>query len=415
MSIRKKTIIFFVIIFTALVVTSSIIVDLIISNEFGDMDMEKSVHTNNQAVKMINSNFEAMMPFTHDWAYWDCLYEYVQGLDDRFPVKNFNSTTLSALEIHAMYILDLNGNIVHKELERPDGTNTSSDVAEYDDVVRNIKPILELDDSNHYVNGYIAGTDNVYFVSAHTILTSTGEGPYQGILLILKRIPIEDPKSNVFISYLEHPVLIHDLTDETVYSEYLDITQELETKDHFSIPVSSTEMQTYSTVKDMFGEPILLIETVYNRNIYQQGQKLLYYTIGSIVIIGFIFALLTYINFDKEIVSGLGQLRDFMAKATTNKMKLRLNLRTNAELSELSDIINRNLDKIVEQQEQLQKNNAVLASNNEQLALKQQEIAKNNQELTELNQAMIGREMKMVELKKEVEMLREKLGQIPLQ
>ncbi len=324
-------------------------------------------------------------------------------------------TTLTSLEINAMYIINLDNEIVHKELLRPDGTPTSEDIPEYDDVERKLLPLLNLDDNNHYIKGYIAGTDNVYFVSAHTILKSTAEGPYQGILLMLKRISIEEPKQNVFLSTVNNPLYIHDLTDTEVSNDYSDILNKLNNEEHVNIPISSSEMRTYSVIKDMFNDPILLFETVYDRSINQQGEKLKYYSIASVTIVALILAILTYINFEKELVNGLKKLTTFMEGVSRDNLtKERLNLRSNEELGVLSDIINRTLDRISDQQIQLEKNNKILAQTNKELELKQQEISRNNKELSELNQAMVGREMKMVELKKEVEVLKEKLGQVPL-
>ncbi len=71
MSIRKKTIYFFITIFTSLIIITSLILDLIISNEFGRLDADKAITTNRHQSQMLNDNFSAMMPFLHDWAYWD--------------------------------------------------------------------------------------------------------------------------------------------------------------------------------------------------------------------------------------------------------------------------------------------------------------------------------------------------------
>jgi chromosome segregation ATPase len=100
--------------------------------------------------------------------------------------------------------------------------------------------------------------------------------------------------------------------------------------------------------------------------------------------------------------------------AKNPQTKERLALHTNKEMSILSDTLNNMLDQFSKQQRIVEKNNQELERINKQIADKQQELAKSNQELSELNQAMIGREMKMVELKKEVELLRSRLGQQPL-
>lgn len=413
MSIRKKAILFFSSFIIALVIIGGLALDLIITNNFGALEKENAEKDIMHHKEMLELNLIAMHPIVDDWSLWDDMYDYVQDPNPDFESSNLGESTLESLHLQAMYIWNKDGELVHKDISTDNILNLAN--TDFDEITRKVKPLLDLGDDHKFFSGYVADNNNVFFVGAHSILRSDTSGPYQGIFLVLRHVHTEDPKSDMFLSGINTPVNLYKIKDPTVQEDFKSILSELEKNMTVTITVGQNEIKSYTLAKDLFGEPVILFESTFTREIYQQGLQVKSFAEIAITIIALVIGFFAYYQFDNELIKGITTITAFMQIVAKNpQSKERLALHTNQEMSILSDTLNNMLDQFSEQQRTVEKSNLELARINKQIADKQQELAKGNQELSELNQAMIGREMKMVELKKEVELLRSRLGQQPL-
>lgn len=413
MSIRKKAIIFFSAFIISLVIIGGLALDLIITNNFGSLEKENAEASIMHHKEMLELNLVALHPIVDDWSLWDDMYDYAQDHDPDFEDSNLGENTLESLHLQAMYIWNRDGELIHKDVITDNSVNMTA--TDFDELTRKIKPLLDLGDDHKFYSGYVANDNNVFFVGAHSILKNDASGPYQGIFLVLRHIDTEDPKSDLFLGSVNTPVNLYQLNNPDVAKAKGSILSELEKNMTVTVTIGPNEIKSYTLAKDIFGEPVLLFESTFTRDIYQQGLQVKTFAEIAITLIALVVGFFAYYQFDNELIKGISIITTFMQLVAKNpQTKERLALHTNKEMSILSDTLNNMLDQFSEQQRIVEKNNQELARINKQIADKQQELAKGNQELAELNQAMIGREMKMVELKKEVQLLRSRLGQQPL-
>jgi len=407
MSIRKKTIIFFTVIFTSLMIISTLVLDLIITSQFGSLENVTAKEISGHNKEILNFSLKSMLPFIKDWAVWDSMYNYVEDKDKDFEESDLGITTLDTLNIDALAICDLNKETVYT-ISRPE-------LSEFNEILRKLKPIVSLSEQSPSFSGYVAISDNVFYFGAHSILKRNGEGPAAGTFIVLRSVEMQDPTQDPYLQTIASNIKLYSLKEPANLTKYGNIINALDLETSVVKVENSNLLYSYSMVEDVFGDPVILIESSYTRYVSSEGNFVKNLAIATITIIIIIAGVLSYLNFEHEFLRSISKLTHFMKSVIDNpQTKERLALHTNSEMTTLSDTVNSMLDKIREQQKELEQSNLNLAQTNQAIAEKQAELAKINQDLSELNKAMLGREMKMVELKREVELLRARTGQTPL-
>ena len=415
MSIKKKAILFFIVIFSSLIIITTLVLDLVVESKFTEMEIDNEKDIITQISKTLGFNLVAMRPLLDDWTVWDDMYNYSVNPSDTFKSANLGEDTLRNLDIEAMYILNPNNDIVYQGSINSNSIYSESTDPETTDLFKQIVPLLKFENQKEYLLEVIGNNDSIYFVGAHTILTAKGEGPSHGTFIIFKKFDIEKPKSNIYLESINTPINLYNLSKDSIKNDFQKITKELEDQDILIKEISENELKSYTIVKDVFNQPLLLLESTNTRKIFKEGQNLMIINALILTIISIFFGIYTFIVFRNEILNSFILLSNFIKEHTKNPgTKSRLKIESNTEMIEISNSFNNLLDKLEDQGQRISKQGEELESKTEEVLASKNDLIKTNQELQELNKYMVGREMKMIELKKEVEALREKLKSVPL-
>ena len=109
----------------------------------------------------------------------------------------------------------------------------------------------------------------------------------------------------------------------------------------------------------------------------------------------------------KIILRPLGKLKDTVLEISSGNLNQRVEIKSNDEIEQLAVVFNQMLDNI----EKMRKEAAKQAEKRAQeLKAKAEELKAKMEELEKFNKLIVGRELRMVELKKEIEELKKKVG-----
>ena len=415
MSIKKKAILFFVVIFSSLIIITTLILDLVVETKFTEMEVDNEKDIITQISKTLRFNLVEMRPLLDDWTVWDDMYHYADYPTQSFEYANLGEDTLRNLDIEAMYILNAENDIVYQGSINSSAIYSESQDPETADLLRQIIPILKFENPKEYLLEIIANNESVYFVGAHTILTAKGEGPSHGTFIIFRKFDTEKPKSNVYLESINTPINFYNLSKDSIKKDFSTIIEDVEDQVILIKEISENELKSYTIIKDIFKQPLILIESTNTREIFKEGQNLMAINALIMTVISIFFAIYTFIVFRNEILNNFAKLSNFIKEHTQNPgSRSRLRIESNTEMLEISNSFNDLLDKLETQGERISKQGEELETKTEEVLASKNDLIKTNQELQELNKFMVGREMKMIELKKEVEALREKLKSVPL-
>ncbi len=415
MSIRKKTLLFFIAIFSALIIITTLVLDIFAQNKFSAMEKENESNLINHIDKTLRFNLQEMKPLLDDWTVWEDMYNFAEKPNQSFIDGNLSEDTLRNLDIQGLYVLNSKNDIVFQGNISDSAIYSESGESETSDFLRQIIPLLKFTNQKDYLLDLIGSDGDVYFVAAHTILNSKGEGPSHGSFVIFKKLDLNKPKSNPYLESIDTTIKMFNTRNNEVKTNYSKILQDLKNNPVVFNEVSEQELKSYKIINDVFKQPLILLESTNTREIYQEGQNLMVINALIMTIISIFFGIFSFFSFKTEVIDNFSKLSDFINEHTKNPgSEVRLTLDSNTEMTEISESFNNLLDKLESQGQKITKQTTEIETKAAEVLTSRNDLYKTNQELQELNKYMVGREMKMIELKKEVEDLKAKLQSVPL-
>ncbi len=127
----------------------------------------------------------------------------------------------------------------------------------------------------------------------------------------------------------------------------LQINQQLKTSEIVVQPLSSNKIAGYTIIKDIYGQPALILQVEIDRIIHHHGQSLWGYFILSWIIVGFVFCLVTIAVIEKFLVSRVSQFSKVVNKiASSGDLSMRVSMPGNDELSSLAETMNKMLSAL---------------------------------------------------------------------
>lgn len=137
---------------------------------------------------------ESVENLNRDWSNWDDSYRFVQDLNTSYIDSNLSDGSLQSSNINLVLFFDDTGYIVYKKAVSLGGvgdTTIPGEVFNYTTATNkiDIKNIIE---SGEQRSGFLHTTSGTFVYAVSPILTSTGEGPANGALMMARYINNKD-------------------------------------------------------------------------------------------------------------------------------------------------------------------------------------------------------------------------------
>jgi adenylate cyclase len=332
-----------------------------------------------------------------DWAEWDDTYLYMKDKDEGYIDSNFDSSTFMRLKLNGVLFIDSGGQIVFsrghdiiRNRETPFPESLAGQISGvYNQGVGNINGLTMID-------------GRISLITTHLILKSDGSGPQKGILVMIRYLDESQIEEISLITGLNIDVLPMD--NKLLAGFFQGTDGKMETR--ITKPINITVIQGYGIMNDIYAQPQFLVKIEAGRAIYLQGLKIITYFVITILSCAIILGILLSLALDRVFIRKLKMLNrkiDIAANDETNRA--RIYLPGNDEFSELAAKIDRNLHQL--RQSIIEKRDIIKDQEKAEEDLKNnaEELKAKTETLEKLNRLTIGRELKMVELKKLLEEL----------
>lgn len=373
----------------------------ILINKFDAIEDERVLLNLNRASNAYETIVQHLNNFTSDYAYWDDMFSFINTKDPKFIGANFVPQTLSNMKANIVVILDNNYQIVYKtsyDLENNTETPFPNSLLGY---LNQDSPLFKYANNNSVVWGIVNMPQGLLVVSTRNILDSNGNGIPNGKLLMgqyLTKSVISNIASSVKLDFSIYPIEKVPDADSKV------VVKLLNSEDPIVQPVDSKTISGYKMVRDIAGNPAVVFKASMPREIYTQGQNALHLLIIILSALNLLTLFVVSAFFEFSISR---RLRVFVSEVThvqnTKDLKKRINVSGKDEISDLATGVNNMLDSLEQSDLMLREVNSVLGQ-------KAAELERKTTELEKINKFMLGREIKMSELKKQIEDLKKGSG-----
>jgi PAS domain S-box-containing protein len=348
MGIRKKVLLSIALVSLTLTSIFYYLFKNVILNNF-DIIEERFVHDNISRVKAtMEDQAKSLDNITHDWASWDDTYGFIVDLNKEYEETNIvEDTFVSSAKINYLLYFDTEGKLAHGTFYDPELKALIPVPANLLSQLAGSKQLFHHPANDSHYTGLIMLSDTVLLISARPILKSDGEGPNRGTLIMMRILDEERIQTIEEITKIDFSV--HIINAPLPHADSFEILDTiLANPDNFIIkPLDNDYIAGYGVMKDIFGQPLLLLRLAVPRTIHIQGHRTLAYLLWTTIITSLTFSLLVFIILDRLMLKRLAVLNSDVLKISKSAHPAyRVQVSGSDEFASLSTSINTMLDAI---------------------------------------------------------------------
>ncbi len=322
-------------------------------SSFKQLEIEQMTQNVQYAQTALDGENRKLATTAADYAYWDRMYEFMADPEHGDISKEFQNGGMEGLKLNLAVIRDMNGKTVFakayddgKHLEVPVPTEFLESIY----TKSQLRPQMV---SQMPIDGLLQFPNGVYLVSVRPILTSQRTGDSRGMLIVGQRF---DESGATRVSDMTRTsVEFQRILSTNLPQDFEAALDALRTGDNDVEvrPISAKQIGGYVIVKDLFGDPLLLLRVATQRPIYERG-KLSQISIFSSVFGGAVLSSAVIIFFlQKFVLSRVSKLSLEVESIGKRKaISERVELAGNDELSTLALRINGMLGELEKSQRQ---------------------------------------------------------------
>jgi len=340
MTLRKKALTIIGATTICLIVTLYVIVRGIILSGFAQVEEEYVEHHVQMALNALHDEVSALDTTTYDWAAWDDTYAFIQDANRHYIESNLLDDTFIALRLNLMLFVNSSGRIVfgkafdlrnEEEVPLPQG------------LLRHLSDggiLLRHPDTESRVTGFVLLPESPMLVASRPILTSDDEGPIRGTLIMGRYLDSTEVMRLGEKTRLS--LAVQRYNDSQMPLDFQAVRSSLSGEMPILVrPLGSKSIAGYALLRDIYGNPALVLRVDESREIYEQGQTSLRYLVWLLLITGLVFGAVTLLLLEKQVLSRLTRLSESVRSIGANgDLSARVSVTGRDELSSLASAIN---------------------------------------------------------------------------
>jgi diguanylate cyclase (GGDEF)-like protein/PAS domain S-box-containing protein len=353
MTLRKKTLLITGLtlcsLFVALYTTSK----AILLRGFARIEAQDTQQNVRRVLEAYNDELIKLNLMNADEAEWDGTYAAIESIDQKYFNSAFNYESLVRSDTDLLvFIRRVDCRIVFgrfidsnykKSLPLPESLKKYFLSDEF---------LLQSDDPQQEQKGMLLLSQGALLITARQILTSEGMAPSRGILVMGRYLNIEQLAERTHFK-----IIMQRLDRPPMALDFQKAEQALmKGAKTFVQPLNEEIMAGYTLLREIDGNPALLLRVEVPRDIYHRGKVSVRYLIWSLFLVGLLFSITTLLLLEKLVLSRLARLSGDVSKiGASGDLRSRVLIPGNDELTRLASAINWMLNQLNQSQVALQK------------------------------------------------------------
>lgn len=306
----------------------------ILTDSFERLERERTEREGERARRVLTQQFQGLTATVRDYAYWVDSARYVRGQAPDFFGENFDTGNMGYLRISEVVVFDLRGRALASAAL---GTDALAAVApERLRAMRElVAPILASPDAKTLVQTYQVRDGQLEFVTAAAVHepSQAARGP-QGAILMVRRLDAAELArfSEVLMAPLRVSLEAPGHDGEDIHIR----------------PVDADRDELHAVLRDQHGKPLAELVLGLDRRLQQQGQTLIWASMGLAALAGVVASLLLVGLLDRLLLRHLQRLYNELRGITESGPTSagRVTVAGPGELRSLGEGVNRLLDRV---------------------------------------------------------------------
>jgi signal transduction histidine kinase/DNA-binding response OmpR family regulator/HPt (histidine-containing phosphotransfer) domain-containing protein len=347
MTLRSKT---FLVLFIVVILYAGLnyaIQRLVIFPSYLSLELSEAKKDAERCVEALQREIYHLKKTNDDWSEWDDTYRFVEDRNREYISSNLGISTMKNTKLNLFYVCNTSGKVVWGKIYDLD-TEKKIRLKEFPTTSMPNDPLLQHNTIESSISGVLMTGQGLMLIASEPIITSKGEGPIVGTL-IMGRFLGED--------------LIKTLVDQTrvdfhawpVIKDSIPARQ-MDAMNHISpdqpvyiLDDSKDHLEVYTIFPDIKGAPALLVQANIPREISAAGLAASRYVLISVMVAGTGMILVFVLFFQLSIVAPILQLsKHAVAVSESNDLTRRADMNRNDEIGTLSIEFDRMLTQVQE-------------------------------------------------------------------
>lgn len=326
--------------FTILLIVAS---HSILLASFSGLEADDTIKNTGKIVQAIGSETLSLDRTARDWAWWDDTYNFINTASPSYIDSNLDENTLYNLDLNLMLFVNKSGEIIYPmSVDLVNGT----DAPVPEGIMEGIKNgVITAHNDSDYIHGVILLEKGPMLIVCRPILNGLGGGPYVGTIILGKYI--DSSYLSILKERTKTSLDLYTINDEMPpdFKEAFD--EAARTEGSVFRVLGDEKVAGYFALRNTAGETVALMRADYPRNLYNQGEQILYYIYIFLLLSGVAIGAATKFSLDRLLVSRLITIDNFLSKVKREKdTSNRLEVEGDDEIYRLSRGINEMLSSI---------------------------------------------------------------------
>ncbi len=351
-SLRIRTLLAFLGLFAALFVMLQILAGSIMSRGYLVIEQRTVRDQVQQVANALENSLGNLHRVNRDYAAWDDTYAFMQGDAPLYVETNLVPSTFINLDLSFMAMLSPAGEIRYAQgfdLAKETFAPLPAGLLDSDQVMARL---LHHNDADGSLTGLLLLPDHVLLISAQPILSSMGEGPSVGTLLMGRNLDEVELAHLAQVTRL--PVAINRFDQPAANATLQQAATLLRATGTTAVlPISEQQILGATRIDDLLGQPGLLLYLELPREVYQLGAYARTQYNQVLLFTALFFTILLFWMLERTILIRLIKLSDQVAAIDSTQSGTHITVHGQDEIAQLGHVINQMLNRLDEARRQL--------------------------------------------------------------
>ncbi|HLE49425.1 MAG TPA: CHASE4 domain-containing protein [Patescibacteria group bacterium] len=316
---------------------------LFLLESFSEIENQKMVTNVGRAESSFDERVNDIEVAISDWSMWDDTYQFVDDANVDYIESNISTNSLTNLNINFMVFANIDGEIVFHETADIDTEKYPDLTDELISYIRSTDLLLNHQNTDDSIAGLVilpGGTP--LLIASQPIVKSDGSGPINGTLIFAKQMDEEVVKKiqdrvRLSINYYD----VNKLDDEDLQNAFNNLkNSEIFTEPH------EEHIRGYKIIKDLNGNPALLMRVEIARDIYRQGLTTINYFLFFVIAIGVAVTVISVLFLTVTIIKPIRTLISATNRISEGNFDQRIETKSKDEIGKLATTFNSMTEKL---------------------------------------------------------------------
>ncbi|HSS97458.1 MAG TPA: CHASE4 domain-containing protein, partial [Terriglobales bacterium] len=348
MTIQRKTFSILAVTIVSLMMLLYFAAQVFVMRSFNDLEREQAQLTVERVRnELFHDSLSSLTATANDYGAWDRMYEFMSAPAPSYkPIaEEFQDGTLQGLRINSVLVTDLSGHVVFSKIYDFHQHSSTNMMRETQRSLASDPWVRRVISSSTHASGVTLQANNTVLIAACPITTTEHRGPVRGVIVMTRDL---DSQALMDLQTVTQTHLsLGVLTDHDLPADFQWARQQFQ-KNAELFPVQTLDSNTISSyvlLRDIHGDPAVILRADGDRRISQSGLVGIRYFIVALCFLGLSFAFVTWLLLHTSVLSRLAQLHEQVAQITAQHWTAKhVQIRGRDEISDLGSAINSMLD-----------------------------------------------------------------------